>query len=291
MSQKQANLFLVVITAAWASSYLFTKMSLGTMEPFTIVAYRFILAFVVAYFVLRKKVRHVSKATLAVSCLLGMLLCLVSAVFGYALKMTDASSAGFFISTTVLFVPLLSAFMTRKMPTRQVRIGLVITFIGLATFTLKATFSIDVGMLLCLVTALVYAIHIVLNNALVKKHDGVQLGVYQLGFGGLFAIAFGAMFEPFAYPVDQGNWLTLLALAIFASAFPAVAQSAVQKYTTAEATGFIFALEPIFTAVMAIVFLHEMMDGQEIIGALFVFAGVIIATYTPTKRTAPHIQT
>lgn len=291
MSQRQANLLMVLVTAGWGSSYLFTKFAVAELEPLNLVAYRFLLAFMVMFILCYKKVKRPTKDTLLASAVLGVLLCAVSAVFGYALQITTASTAGFLISTTVVFVPLLMMFLTRTLPSRQVMLGLSVTIIGIALFSLKGTITFEFGMILCLLTALLYALHIVVNNYYVqKKLDGVALGVYQLGFGGVYALMLMPMLETPTVPQTTLGWASLFTLAIVCSAFAVVVQSAVQKYTSAIHTGFILSLEPIFAAMLGVIFLHEVMTTQELIGAAFIFAGMLIANYMPKKTRAPQLS-
>lgn len=291
MSQQQANLLMVLVTVGWGSSYLFTKFAVAELQPLNLVAYRFLIAFFVMYIVCYKKVIRPSKDTLRASALLGALLCAVSAVFGYALQVTTASTAGFLISTTVIFVPLLMMFITRKLPSRQIMIGLSVTIIGIVLFSVKGAMTLEFGMILCLLTALLYAVHIVVNNYYVnKKLDGVALGVYQLGFGGVYAAVLMPLFETPTIPQTALGWTSLLMLAIVCSAFAVVVQSAVQKYTSAVHTGFILSLEPIFAAMLGFFFLHELMTTQELFGAACIFAGMLVANYTPKKSHAPQLS-
>ncbi|OCS87110.1 DMT family transporter [Caryophanon tenue] len=284
MSQFQANILLVFVTIGWGSSYLFTKYGLAELQPINLVAYRFLIAFLVMYAIFYKRMRHVIKETIQASIILGIILCCVSSVFGYALIVTTASTAGFLIATTVVMVPMLMIILTKQAPTRQVKIGTVIVITGIALFSIHDSISFEIGMILCLFTAFLYALHIVLNNRFAQKNDGIQLGVLQLGFGGLFATICTPLFETPALPQTSQGYMAVIMLALICSAFAVVMQSWAQQYTTAEHTGFIFALEPIFAAILAYIFLHESMSQQEILGALFIFLGVVVANHTPRKK-------
>ncbi|OCS91123.1 DMT family transporter [Caryophanon latum] len=295
MTQQRANVLLVLVTFGWGASYLFTKFAVAELQPFNLVAIRFCIAFVVMYALCYSKIKQPSRQMLLASATLGILLCAVSAVFGYALQVTAASTASFLISTTVVFVPLLMMLITRKLPSRQVAIGLGITLIGISLFSIKGTMTLEFGMVLCLVTALLYAVHIVLNNYYVRKQlDGIALGVYQLGFGSAFAFVCMPFFETPTLPQSTLGWTSLFMLAIVCSAFAVVVQSAVQKYTSAVHTGFILSLEPIFAALLGFLFLQEVMTTQELVGAAFIFAGMLVANYVPKKESVvsqePHLS-
>ncbi|MER2106788.1 MAG: DMT family transporter [Solibacillus sp.] len=283
MSSKKANFLLVLVTVAWGASYLFTKTAVAELAPFTLIAYRFLLAFFITALVFWKRINKTNIQTLVASSILGFLMAVVCILFGYALRITEASVAGFLIATTVIIVPMLMVVITHKLPTRQVVIGGGVTVIGLALFSLNGAIAISVGMVLCLVTAFLYAVHIITNNYYSQKVDGLQLGVYQLFFTGFFSLLGAVINEPLQLPVSAKGWSSLFMLAIFCSAFAIIVQSIAQKYTTAISTGFIFSLEPIFAALFAFAFLNERMNTQEWIGAVFIFAGVLAANYTPMK--------
>ena len=283
MSMKQANFLLVLVTVAWGASYLFTKNAVAELAPFTLIAYRFLLAFFITALVFWKQIKNTNKATILASAVQGLLMAVVCILFAYALRITEASVAGFLIATTVIIVPMLMVAITRKLPSRQIVIGGGVTLIGLALFSLKGSFSISVGMVLCLITAFLYAVHIILNNQFVQTINSLQLGVYQLFFTGFFSLIGALINEPLTLPQSSKGWGSLIMLAIFCSAFAIIVQSIAQQHTSAVSTGFIFSLEPIFAAMFAFAFLSERMDTQEIIGALFIFAGVLAANYTPSK--------
>lgn len=283
MSMKQANFLLVLVTVAWGASYLFTKNAVAELAPFTLIAYRFLLAFFITALVFWKQIKNTNKATILASAVQGLLMAVVCILFAYALRITEASVAGFLIATTVIIVPMLMVAITRKLPSRQIVIGGGVTLIGLALFSLKGSFSVSVGMVLCLITAFLYAVHIILNNQFVQKINSLQLGVYQLFFTGFFSLIGALINEPLTLPQSSKGWGSLIMLAIFCSAFAIIVQSIAQQHTSAVSTGFIFSLEPIFAAMFAFAFLSERMDTQEMIGALFIFAGVLAANYTPSK--------
>lgn len=283
MSIKKANFLLVLVTVAWGASYLFTKTAVAELAPFTLIAYRFLLAFFITALVFWKQIKKTNKETILASVVQGFLMAVVCILFAYALRVTEASVAGFLIATTVIIVPMLMIGITRKLPSRQIVIGGVVTLMGLALFSLKGSFSVSVGMVLCLITAFLYAVHIILNNQFVQKINSLQLGVYQLFFTGFFSLIGALINEPLVLPQTSAGWGSLIMLAIFCSAFAIIVQSIAQQHTSAVSTGFIFSLEPIFAAMFAFAFLGERMDNQEIIGALFIFAGVLAANYTPPK--------
>ncbi len=80
----------------------------------------------------------------------------------------------------------------------------------------------------------------------------------------------------------------MLGLALVCSAFGFVVQPVAQAHTTPEHTGLLFALEPVFAALFARLFLGEVLSTQGLLGAGLVLAGVLVASW-PRHGAAAHV--
>ncbi|MEI5893574.1 DMT family transporter [Bacillus cereus] len=285
MTQKQANLLLATVSIGWGTSYIFMKLLADTASPFTVVALRFGIAFLIMIIIFNKKLISVNTKLLGYSAIVGLLLCGIFISLMYGMKTTSASSAGFLTSTTVILVPVLQTLITRKLPRKEVIYGVITVSIGLALLTIKDDFTFAFGSTLCLLAALLYGIHIVITNYFVQKVDAFQLGIFQLGFAFLFALVGNFIFEMPVLPSGVIGWSAILGLAIICSAYGFVMQPIAQKYTTPESTGFLFSLEPVFSAIFSFIFLNENMGVQGYLGALLILAGVLIANTSFKKQT------
>ncbi|WP_342512386.1 DMT family transporter [Sporosarcina sp. FSL K6-1522] len=290
MTQRQANLLLATVSMAWGASYIFMKLCVDEIPPMTIVALRFGIAFIVMGAIFFKKMIRVDVETLKYSAIVGALLCGVFIALMYGMKHTTASTAGFLTSTTVILVPTLQIFLTRKLPSKQTGWGVLIVTTGLAFLLIGYDFTIASSALYCLVAALIYAIHIIVTNRFVRKVDALQLGIYQLGFAALFTTIGTFLFETPVWPASTIHWFAILGLALICSAYGFVMQPIAQKYTTPESAGFLFSLEPIFAAILAFIFLHENMGLQGYFGALLIIAGVLVANTRFKKQWNKEMQ-
>lgn len=284
MTQRQANLILATVSLAWGASYIFMKITVDVIPPITIVALRFGIAFIVMVLIFFKKIIRVDAKTLKYSAIVGALLCGIFIALMYGVKNTTASTAGFLTSTTVILVPVLQIFITRKLPSRKIVCGVLIVSTGLALLLIGDDFTIASGAYYCLVAALLYAVHIIVTNRFVREVDALQLGIYQLGFATLFATVGTFLFETPVLPASAIHWFAILGLALICSAYGFVMQPIAQKYTTPESTGFLFSLEPIFSAIFAFIFINENMGLQGYFAAMLILAGVLIANSTSKKQ-------
>ena len=82
-------------------------------------------------------------------------------------------------------------------------------------------------------------------------------------------------------PGTAREWGVILALVC--SCFGFTFQPVAQRYTTAERAAQLCAVNPLSTAVLSAVFLHETMDILGIIGAALILCGIVLHNYQPRK--------
>lgn len=275
-TQLKANVMLLIVTIFWGSSYLFMKMGLVVIPEFNLIALRFGIAFLLAGFVFHRRVNHVDYKTIKYAFILGSILFLVFAFITFGIKSTSASNAGFLVSLTVIFVPLLLAIFLRKKPEKRIFLGVSLALTGIGFLTLNDQLKISSGDFLCILGALFYAIHIIVTGKLTKDVDSITLGVLQLGFTGAWGLLSSILFETPQLPSTTESWISVLGLGVLCSAIGFVVQTAAQKYTTPTNTGLLFSLEPVFAALFAVVFAGEKLTTKGYLGAILVLFSVFI---------------
>jgi len=278
MKETTADLLMLIVTFFWGASYLFMDMGLGSISEFNLIALRFGFAFIVVLPILFVRVRKMDSNTLKYSLLLGFILFLVFTFITFGLQTTTTSNAGFLVSLTVVFVPLISTIvLRRKMESKQI-ISIALSIIGIGFLTIQLPFHINLGDVFCVLAAFLYASHILIASSAVKKVDPLNLSMLQLGFAGLFGLIFSLIFETPALPSTGEGWIAILALSIFCSALGFVLQIISQKYTTPIRTGLIFSLEPVFAAGLGYLFLNEVMSPWQLFGAFLVLFSIVLLT-------------
>ena len=257
-------------------------ISLADMDPFTLNAHRFLGAFFIAAALTWKKVKNVNKITLKYSVLVGISLVFVYIGATFGVKYTSLSNSGFLCAMTVVFTPLISRVVLKEKQDRKVLVSVLMCFIGIAFLTLKDDFSINMGNLkgdlLCLMCAFAYAIDLLLTEKAVshKEVNAYQMGVFQLGVTGVCNFVLALIFEQPHFPTTTTVWGAVLFLAIFCTGVAFVVQPIAQQYTTAAHTGVIYALEPVFAAIVAVVFAHEFLSPKSYFGAFLMVASVMV---------------
>ncbi|WP_379148579.1 DMT family transporter [Paenibacillus sp. sgz500992] len=275
MKPLKAELMLIVVTMFWGSSYIFMKMGLDTLGEFNLIALRFGLAFVLAAILFHKRLRRIDLRTLKYGALLGFLLLVVFTCITFGLKTTTTSNAGFLVALTVIFVPLIDVLVFRKRVAPPQIFGAVLAISGIGLLTLNSSLHVQPGDLLCILSAVFYAVQILVTGKAVKTCDSLNIGILQLGFAGGYALVLSAVFETPSLPSSMPGWIAILALGILCSACGFILQPVAQKYTTPTRTGLIFSLEPVFAAFFGFWFAGEQLSMQGYTGAALVLLGIV----------------
>lgn len=276
--QLKADLMLVLVTLCWGLSYIFVNMSLEQIPPLLLNAYRFLIAFVVALPLIIKDIHKVSKTTLKFGMLIGLLLSGVYMSVTYGLMYTSVSNAGFLCAMTVIFTPIFLFFVKGERPQKKLYIVLLLCLIGIGLMTLDDNLKPRFGDILCIMCAVFYAIDLIVTDHAVHKTEvnPIHLGVIQLGFTGTYMLIASSLLEEPAIPQTIEIWGVVLFLAIFCTGLAFIVQVIAQQHTTATHVGIIFTLEPVFSAIAAYVFVHEVLRPRGYVGAVLMIVGILL---------------
>lgn len=271
----KATIILIIVTIFWGATYFLTKLGLKEIQPFTLIALRFNIAFLLSVIVLYKKLIKLDKKILKFSFVLSTLLFFVFISMTLGLKYTSASNSGFLVSLSVVLIPIISVFITKQMVERKVIYGILVAMIGIALLTINGNYEICKGDFLIILCAILYALHVVLTDIFTKEVDSITLGILQLGLVGLYGSIFAVWLEKPVIPRDDLSWIVVIVLSIFCTAFGYIAQTYAQKYVSAANAGLILSLEPVFSAIFAFIFLDEILPIRGYIGAAILLFSVI----------------
>lgn len=276
--EQKADMMLLLATALWGISTCLIAVCLEELQPLTLNAFRFVTGFAVLGVIFFKSLRHVSRATLKYSVLVGLSLVVVYASATYGVMYTSVSNASFIGALTVLFTPLFEFVLFRKKPGKKFSFALALCLIGIALLTLNETLKPALGDIICLLVPTFYAVDLMLTEKAVAdpEVDPLALGICDLAVVGAVMLVLSFIVETPALPHSPKVWAAALFLGIFCSGVCLVLQSVYQKDTTASRAGLIFTLEPVFSAVFAFFLLGERLGLKGYIGAALMLASLFV---------------
>lgn len=276
--QMRADIMLLMVTLFWGVSYWLIDVSLAEVEPFTLNALRFLIAFFIAVIFAFPKLKTVNRTTIKYSAIIGVALLFVYIGATFGVKYTSLSNAGFLCALTVVITPILAYFVLRQKPEKKLAFVVVLCLIGIALLTLKENLRPALGDLFCIMAAFAYAVDLLLTEiAIIRKQvDAFQLGVFQLGFTGVFNLIISFFVETPTLPHSQEAWSAVLFLSVFCTGIAFIAQALAQQYTSASHVGVIFSLEPVFAGIVAYFLAGEILSGRAYVGAALLVSGLFI---------------
>lgn len=279
MSASAAKWLLASVIVARSSSFLFSKFILVSMNPFELLGLRFFLAFAFLLLVYRKRVmRTFSWDMVRKGAILGITLALGMAAEMLSLKETDVYLTAFLENMALAIVPLLTMAALRKLPSGKIIASVFIISVGAGFLTLKGGRpDITPGVIYGLLAAPSYAFFIFLTAKYVKTLDPLSVGIWQMGFMGLFCAVSAVSVGTITVPEEGSTILYLLALVFLCSCFGFTFQPVAQKYMSAEDAGLFCALDPLFATLWSMIFLAEDPGMTGFIGAFLVIAGILLA--------------
>lgn len=285
---------LLMVTLFWGISYWLIDLSLSDVGPFTLNALRFLIAFFVAGAFAFPKLKTVNKATLKYSAIIGVALLFVYIGATFGVRYTSLSNAGFLCALTVVITPIMAFALLKQKPEKKLAVAVLMSLIGISLLTLKENaIQLALGDLLCIMAAFAYAVDLLITETAVKKEEvnAFQLGVFQLGFTGVYNLVLAFLIETPALPQSASVWSAVLFLSIFCTGAAFIAQAVAQQYTSASHVGVIFSLEPVFAGFVAFFLAGEILTVQAYIGAVILVSSLFIMELDLTKLLNRLIKT
>ncbi len=287
----KADALLLIITVVWGSSFPLMKMILSYLPAFGYMALRFLLAAFILAAIFHRNFRHFRKRTLLYGCILGLFMFAGMALQVNGLFTTTASNSGFITGLNVVIVPFISAFILKKKPDGASLIGVLTAFVGLFFLSGGLSFKFNIGDLLTFLCSICWAFQIIFIDRFTEKEDAPLMAIMQVGFTGVISAVIWLAFD-FKPAVFNGTSVTIILItAVLGTALAFGGQTIAQKDTTPTHTALIFAAEPVFAAIFAMIIPNaegktEVLGVTSAIGCALILAGMLIAELKPGKKKA-----
>ncbi len=282
-------LALLVMTAAWGSTFFLIKDLLDRLPVADLLAIRFGIGSLALVLLAGRRLR-MSRSTWRSGTLLGLLYGLAQVLQTAGLAQTSASVSGFITGLYVVATPLLAALLLRARVSRTTWVASVLATVGLGVLSLDG-FAIGPGELLTLLSALVYAGHIIALGRLSTPGEALPLSVVQMVvITAVCAVAAawpGAGGSGLQLPASTGDWLAVLYLAVVAGALTMVLQTWAQARVEATRAAVVMAMEPVWAAAFAVTLGADRLTLRVVGGGLAILAAMYLVELSPRRPAGP----
>jgi len=276
----------------YGCSFVFTKGVTNTIDPFTLLGWRFVTALVAMLILMAMRVIrvHVTRATIGTLLLLAVFQPLVYYICEtYGVKRTTASESGLIIASIPVAIVLAGMVVVRTRPSRWQVAGIAITLVGVVATVAAGglTAAFDLGGYALLIGAVVsYALYAAFAERFATATSDidktfVMVACGALFFGGITVVrhAFeGTLVTLVTLPAARPDFaiaVAYLALGATIGAFflqnVGIARLGSTRYST------FIGLGTIVTLVTSALFLHERLSLAQLAGGVVILVGVYVA--------------
>ena len=279
----RADAVLLLVTVVWGSSFIVVKNVVQDSPPLAFLFFRFLLAAVVSGLLVfgRRRTPGLLRDGAVIGAFLagGMTLQVLGQVE------TTASKAAFLTGLSVVMTPFAAFARTRALPSLENGVGIVLAGLGffLLTFPAKGG-PINRGDLAIFGCAILFAFYIVEMAVRTSAHDPFWLTVVQLSVVAATAAVLAVGARVAGAPLElrpivwHGGFLrAVLYLGTIGTVGTFLSQAWAQRHMSATHAAIIFALEPVWAALLAAWLLHERLGSRAGWGGAMVLAGIVVS--------------
>lgn len=284
----KAEVGMILVTILWGANFVVGKVAMdGGLTPNFYTAMRFLGAFTFLALIYHKRLLRAGKGAWKAGFYIGIAVGVGYILQTIGLNMTTASKAGFLTGLYVVLVPLFDCVLKKVLPQVNEAIGVLLATVGLAVLSLNADFSIGLGDIIVFISAVSFAISIILISRFAGNYDPIVLAIVQIGVTAAMGLALGVVTEP----VPKGAVFTPVVILLvlyaifFGTAVNTVVQNVAQSLISPTAAALILVLEPVFSGIFGFLLLHDPLGVKELSGSVLIIVGMLITLlYKPKAQ-------
>ena len=284
MSKKEWAAF-IVLSLAWGSSFLFIKIALEEVGPFTLMGARVAIgasALVLTALAMRSKIKLTRNQVKFLLVIALFHTAMPYALIAWAEIQIDSGVASILSGTVPLFTAIIAYFWLKeeKLP-RQKIIGLLIGFVGVIVVIARdglASFQFNIAsQVAILVAASSYAYTAIYIR---KKSLGIPLVIQAAGtliFASLMLWAGALIFEsPIVAPTQSLTWIALLWLGIVGTFVAYLLYFYLLNSAGPTKAVMVTYIFPVIGVALGVLVLGESLNIQMVFGTVLVISSVVI---------------
>lgn len=270
--------------AIWGGSFVVIKGALDVVPPCWLMFVRFFFSALIVGALFWKRVRpHLDVSTLRCGAVLGILSGTAFVVQNIGLTDTTPGRNAFLTATYCVMVPFVNWAVARRRPGTTSIVAAALGILGVGLLSLGDDFSVGLswGDMLTLVSAVLYALHIVaVARFSASGHEVMTMTVTQLAMSAVVSLAAALVLEgviDFDVFADPGIWGALFYLVILSSAVCMVVQNLGQAHVPPAPASLLLSLESVFAVIASVLFYGEVVTPRLACGFASIFAAVVVS--------------
>lgn len=286
-STTKADALLLLTAAIWGTTFVFQRMAMAHVGPFTYNGIRFAIGAMslVPLLLFHPKMSpadHLtrsflkSKAVLVAGVPVGVVLFMGSSLQQIGLVYTTAGNAGFITGLYVVIIPLLGLLWKQKTGLGT-WIGAILATLGLYLLSVAENLSIQPGDLFVFVSAFFWAGHVILIGRLSPRIHPITLATMQSGICSILSLVTAIAFETITLKGLVGAAFPILYGGLFSVGIAYTLQIIAQQDAHPAHAAILMSLEAVFALVGGWLILDETLNYRGLIGCMLMLSGMLFS--------------
>lgn len=280
----KAELILVLVTILAGFGWIFSKEALAGLPPLFFMGVRFIIAGFVLFLAGQKYFRGLDWKDLKQASLVGVVMGITMLFWVMGLDQSSNLGVGAFITSLgVVLVPLVARFMFKERPPMSIWVALPFAIVGLGFLALNNGLNFEFSHLFFLGAAIGSAFQLnFLSRSSMRMHVLVLTAI-QLSVAGLLLLCLSLITETLPHSVSIGVAGWFLASTLVATSLRFLLQTYGMSLTPVSHAAVIMNLEPVWTAIFAVIWFSEAMGVGQVFGCSLVFVAMLVSRWSQIK--------
>ncbi len=275
------NPCLIFIALIWGIGFVPQKLGLDYLGASAFNAWRFAIGGLVLLPVLYlagalTKRTFMSRSSLILSLVLGVLLFAGALMQQISLKYTTIANASFITGLYVILVPAMTIALGYRYKL-IVLLGGLIAVIGLYLLTQGGTGLALKGDTFALIGAVFWALHLIVMSERSGQHDSLVLAFFQFMFCAFLSLVYALSFENNLIPNAAIGYLWPIVSGVIVVGIAYTLQVWVMDKAEPFAASIIFSLESVFGAIAAYFVFDQSLGVAGLLGAGLMLVGGVLA--------------
>lgn len=281
----KASIMLFATAIIWGLAFVAQAAGMEHLGPLSFTASRCFVAVVFLYLTYKffmmksasyREEKFDMKRTLVGGSICGLVFTIAINLQQVSLIYTTAAKASFLTALYIVFIPVIGLFFGRR-PSVKIIICIFLAMVGTYLLSINGGLKINRGDLIVILSALVFAIHILLLTKYSTNTNAVLVSLVQFAVCGVISLVGALVLEDISMEAILKSQATILYVGILSSGVGFTIQLMALKDLEPVVASMICSLESVFGALFGWLILSQEMTEREIFGAIVIFLATIFA--------------
>ncbi len=283
MFKYKGEIALFIVAIFWGMGFVGTAVAVEYFSVFELLAIRFWIAALILTILFFKSFKAIDKLNIKFGIIIGTFLFLGFLFQTVGIRFTTPSKNAFLTSSNVVIVPLIGHLFYKRKIGIYNTLGSILMLVGIGCLSYNKDLSMNIGDILTLVGAVMFAFHIFYISEFIKRGaDSTLLSIIQLYVVAIYS-TIATLFTDSIVPTTsfRSGLIAVVYLGIFSTALAFFLQVSSQRTTSETKTAIILSTEALFGTLFSVLILKEQISNLGVIGCIIIFIAILIAEVKP----------